>query len=121
MPACAKCHQESILGALFCGSCGTHLPIPASDGVVDPFLGQTLNGTYFIQRKIGSGGMGEVYRALHMNLEAPVALKIMRRGLLADPAMVHRLHREARAASRLRHPNVIAVRDFGQTADGTLF
>ncbi len=76
---------------------------------------------YFIQRKIGSGGMGEVYRAHHMNLEAPVALKIMRRDLLTDPAMVHRLHREARAASRLRHPNVIAVRDFGQTADGTLF
>ncbi len=76
---------------------------------------------YSIQQKIGSGGMGEVYRALHLNLEAPVALKIMKRGLLADPGMVHRLHREARAASRLRHPNVISVRDFGQTEDGTLF
>jgi len=65
--------------------------------------------------------MGEVYKALHLTLEAPVALKIMKRGLLSDPGMVHRLHREARAASKLRHPNVIAVRDLGETKDGMLF
>ncbi len=98
-----------------------HLPEPAGAEAVDPFLGRTLGGIYLIQQKIGSGGMGDVYKALHLTLEAPVALKIVRRGLLADPGMVHRLHREARAASRLRHPNVIAVRDLGEANDGMLF
>jgi serine/threonine-protein kinase len=97
------------------------LPEPAGAEAVDPFLGKTLGGIYLVQQKIGSGGMGDVYKALHLTLEAPVALKIVRRGLLADPAMVHRLHREARAASRLRHPNVIAVRDLGEANDGMLF
>ena len=122
MSICPTCTEEGIPGALFCGSCGSRLVSAAVSGkTADPLVGQTLGGTYLILEKIGSGGMGDVYKAIHMNLEAPVALKVMRRGLRADPGMVHRLHREARAASRLRHPNVIAVRDFGQTEDGTLF
>ena len=70
--------------------------------------------------KIGSGGMGDVYRPPH---QARLAgrLKIVKPALLGHPAMVHRFQREARAASRLHHPNVVAVTDFGQSADGMLF
>src|SRR5512133_1123929 len=122
MPTCPTCREERIPGALFCGSCGARFgPDPPPGETSDPLVGQTLNGTYLIQRKIGSGGMGEVYRALHTKLDAPVAVKIVKPALLGHPAMVHRFQREARAACRLRHPNVVAVTDFGQTADGTLF
>jgi serine/threonine protein kinase len=87
----------------------------------DPLVGQTINDTYVIQQRIGCGGMGDVYKAVHNKLDAAVALKIVKPALLAHPAMVHRFEREARAASRLHHPNVVAVTDFGQSKDGMLF
>jgi serine/threonine-protein kinase len=120
MPACTKCHRDLATGALFCASCGTPA-VPDQGERADPYIGQTFRGTYFIQQKIGSGGMGQVYKAMHVTLDVPVALKILRKALLADPAIVQRFYREARAASRLRHPNVINVTDFGQIEDGTLF
>jgi serine/threonine protein kinase len=95
--------------------------VEAGDGAADPLVGQTLNGTYLILEKIGCGGMGDVYKAIHKKLESPVAVKIVRRDLIAHSAMVHRFQREARAASKLHHPNVVAVTDFGQSEDGTLF
>jgi serine/threonine-protein kinase len=94
---------------------------PSSGHPPDPFLGQTLKGVYFIQQKIGDGGMGLVYKAVHLELDAPFAVKIIRGALLSDPGVVGRFQREARAASRLHHPNVVAVTDFGQTEDGLLF
>lgn len=122
MSICPTCTEEGIPGALFCGSCGSRLVSdPASERAADAFVGQTLNGTYFIEQKIGSGGMGDVYKAIHKKLESPVALKIVKRELLAHSAMVHRFQREARAASKLHHPNVVAVTDFGQSENGTLF
>jgi serine/threonine-protein kinase len=108
-------------GAIFCGSCGSRYADADAGAVVDVLVGQTINGTYLIQQKIGSGGMGDVYRAIHTKLESPVALKIVKPALLAHPAMVHRFEREARAASKLRHPNVVSVTDFGRSADGMLF
>ena len=122
MATCPTCSEERTPGAVFCGSCGSRFaPDPPKGEQVDTLVGQTLNGTYLIQRKIGSGGMGEVYRAVHTKLDAPVAVKIVKPSMLGNAAMVHRFQREARAASRLRHPNVVAVTDFGQTEDGTLF
>jgi serine/threonine-protein kinase len=121
MATCPRCTAERTPGAIFCGSCGSRFDAEVEAAAVDPLVGQTLNGTYLIQQKIGSGGMGDVYRAVHTKLEAPVALKIVKPALLAHPAMIHRFEREARAASKLRHPNVVSVTDFGQTADGMLF
>ncbi|OFX19578.1 MAG: hypothetical protein A2V77_10440 [Anaeromyxobacter sp. RBG_16_69_14] len=120
MPLCGKCHRDATVSALFCAFCGAPI-VPEQKGEPDPFIGQTFRGTYFIQQKVGGGGMGQVYKALHVTLDVPVALKILNKALLADPTVVQRFHREARAASRLRHPNVISVTDFGQTDDGTLF
>ena len=88
---------------------------------IDPLIGQTIRGTYFVQERIGGGGMGQVYKATQLNLDRPVALKLLRPSFHSDPTIVQRFQREARAASKLHHPNVIAVLDFGQTVDGTLF
>ena len=122
MPLCAKCQREGPEGALFCPFCSA--PILAPQGraeAADPLIGQTIKGTYLVQQRIGSGGMGQVYKAVQINLDRPVALKLLRPSFLSDQTIVQRFHREARAASRLHHPNVISVTDFGQTEDGTLF
>jgi serine/threonine-protein kinase len=122
MSTCKKCHRDISQGALFCAHCGASTAGTAETGQPsDPFLGKTLKGIYFIQQKIGDGGMGQVYKAVHVELDAPFAIKIVRSSLLSDPGVVGRFQREARAASRLHHPNVIAVTDFGQTEDGVLF
>jgi serine/threonine protein kinase len=122
MTTCSKCHHDATPGASFCGSCGTAIVAAQPHGTPpDPFVGQTFKGMYFVEMRIGGGGMGEVYRARHVTLDVPVALKFLKKSLLSDPSIVQRFHREARAASRLRHPNVINVTDFGQTEDGTLF
>src|SRR5271167_1716852 len=101
MPTCPACSVKGPPGALFCGSCGLRLVADPSDGAADPLVGKTLNGTYLIQQRIGSGGMGHVYRAIHTKLESPVAVKIVKRELLGHSAMAHRFQREARAASKL--------------------
>ncbi len=78
-------------------------------------IGQTLDGKYLIERELGSGGMGAVYLATHLGTERPVAVKIVAPQYMRRPEFVERFRREARAAGRLRHPNVVDVTDFGFT------
>jgi tetratricopeptide (TPR) repeat protein len=82
-------------------------------------FGQIL-GHYRVIEKIGSGGMGEVYRARDLHLERDVAIKILPPGMLADEAARKRFRREALALSRLSHPNIATVFDFA-TQDGIDF
>jgi serine/threonine-protein kinase len=77
-------------------------------------------GPYRIEAELGRGGMGVVYRATHVALDAPRALKFISDDLARDPAFRRRFEREARLACRIRHPNVAAVLDFGEL-DGTPF
>ena len=79
------------------------------------FLGQTLDGKYLIERELGRGGMGTVYLSTHVGTERPVAVKIISPQFMQRPEFVERFRREARAAGRLRHPNVVDVTDFGFT------
>ena len=83
-------------------------------------IGQTLDEKYQIEREIGRGGMGTVYLATHLGTERPVAIKIIAPQFMKRPEFVERFRREARAAGRLRHPNVVDVTDFGfaYTSDG---
>jgi len=71
-------------------------------------------GPYEITALLGSGGMGEVYRARDPRLGRDVAIKILPSGLSADPDRLHRFEQEARAAAALNHPNILAVYDIGQ-------
>jgi serine/threonine-protein kinase len=87
----------------------------------EPLLGQVLDGKYQVLERIGSGGMGTVYRALHVNLGAPRAIKVMRRELADDLAFVERFQAEARLAEGLRHASLVALHDFGRLGDGTWY
>ncbi len=76
-------------------------------------IGQTLDSKYKIERELGRGGMGTVYLATHLGTERPVAVKVIAPQFMRRPEFVERFRREARAAGRLRHPNVVDVTDFG--------
>jgi len=85
-------------------------------------VGQTLDDKYRIERELGKGGMGTVYLATHVGTERPVAVKVIAPQFMQQLEFVERFKREARAAGRLRHPNVVNVTDFGftDTADGNV-
>jgi serine/threonine protein kinase len=76
-------------------------------------IGEILDGKYRIERQLGEGGMGAVYFATHLGTERPVALKVIAPQFMQHDEFVERFRREARAAGRLRHPNVVDVTDFG--------
>jgi serine/threonine-protein kinase len=117
---CSRCHEEVAAGR-FCPSCGAPAPAPAEGAPDDPYVGRTLAGKFLVNRLLGAGGMGQVYLATHLTLDRPVALKLLHPAFRADRGMAQRFHREARAASKLSHPNCIGILDFGTAEDGTLF
>ncbi|MGC4112404.1 MAG: Stk1 family PASTA domain-containing Ser/Thr kinase [Nocardioides sp.] len=92
----------------------------AGAAVVDPLTGQLLDGRYRIGGRIARGGMASVYEGLDTRLDRVCAVKIMHTGLGADGSFAQRFEREARAAARLSHPNVVSVFDQGDdpTIDG---
>ena len=101
--------------------------VPAGGGSVaidpgaDPLVGSTLmDDRYQVEEKLGEGGMGAVYRARHRVLDKQVALKVLHPELCRKPELVERFLNEARAASRIRHENVIDITDFG-SGDGVVF
>ncbi len=87
----------------------------------DDYIGKTVARKYRVEAMIGEGGMGRVYKATQLVLDKPVVLKVLRQALLSDERTVARFQREAKAASRLNHPNSISVLDFGQADDGALY
>ena len=87
----------------------------------DRLVGQTLDGRYHIDRKIGEGGMGVVFAASHAVIERPLAIKVLKREVMRDAATIKRFEQEARAASRIGHPNIVDVTDFGTTSEGLTF
>lgn len=78
-------------------------------------------GQYRLTRRLGAGGMGEVYMAEHRLLKRPCAVKLIRPELARDAEYAQRFEREVRATAALRHPNVVQIFDYGQTEDGTLY
>lgn len=90
----------------------------AHDKRADSLLGKVLASRYLIESKIGEGAMGSVYKARHIKVGRPFAVKILHRKLLEDQKIARRFDREAELAGRLRHPNVVGVVDVGETPDG---
>ncbi len=78
-------------------------------------------GQYHLRRKIGCGGMGEVYLAEHQLLKRPCAIKLIRAGRSADPKSLERFEREVRLTATLSHPNTVEIFDYGRTEDGTYY
>ena len=84
-------------------------------------IGRTIAGKFAVESILGTGAMGQVYKARQVALEKTIALKVMHAELASDPTFADRFQREAKAASRLNHPNSIGVIDFGQEPDGLLY
>jgi serine/threonine protein kinase len=88
----------------------------------DPYIGrEILNGQFKIQKKIGTGGMGAVYRAHQPEMNRPVAVKILHAKLKNRKDLVSRFRREARAMSHLTHPNTVKVMMYGELDEGELY
>ncbi|MFQ3640546.1 MAG: bifunctional serine/threonine-protein kinase/formylglycine-generating enzyme family protein [Chloracidobacterium sp.] len=79
-----------------------------------------IDGKYRIEKKIGEGGMGQVYRAIHIEIGSPFAVKVLHAQFGEDEKAVERFRREAQAAAQIRHPNAVSVTDFGVTKDSNL-
>src|SRR5678809_1634952 len=84
-------------------------------------IGQVLDGRYKILRKIGEGGMGEVYAAEHVHIEKRFAIKLLRQEIVSNPEAVSRFQQEARSSSGIKHRNIIAIDDFGTLKDGRIY
>ncbi len=110
---CGKCNFAINGRPNFCPSCGSSLTYSEPNDL-DPMLGRVLAGTYELLSIAGEGAMGKVYQAYHRTLDKPVAVKVLRKKLVSDATVVRRFEREARAASRLDHPNCISILGFGQ-------
>jgi serine/threonine protein kinase len=118
-PQCATTCDESHR---FCPQCGFPISQLTGNGPPeDPFINRTLPGGYVILDLVGIGGMGRVYRAEQRVLGRTVAVKVVHPHLLGDESASARFITEARAASRLNHPNSVGVIDFGKTDDGQLY
>jgi serine/threonine protein kinase len=84
-------------------------------------LGQVVDGRYKVESVLGQGGMGVVFRALQTSVQRPVAMKTLHPQLAMAPTFFERFRREAEIASRLHHPNIITIFDFGRTSDGLCY
>jgi serine/threonine-protein kinase len=93
----------------------------APRGPVELVGRKIAGGKLHIESLIGSGGVGAVYRARHRELRMPVAVKVLHDSYQSAPDYGRRFHAEALAASRLDHPNITRVLDFGQEPDGLLY
>jgi hypothetical protein len=116
---CPTCRTEYGPEQDVCPKDGARLG--AAGPAPDPLVGQILADRYRVLRSIGEGGMGRVYLAEHVKMGRKSAVKVMNPSLAPTPEAISRFNREAANASQIHQPNVAAIYDFGETADGTLY
>lgn len=119
---CPDCGNWNRGGAARCVKCGALMPAMRERQIDPPDafltgLRRATGGRYAIQRRIGEGGMANVYAGLHMPLEAPVVIKVLHSHLARDPEMRERFKREAESAAQLVHPHICPIIDFGTSGD----
>jgi serine/threonine protein kinase/formylglycine-generating enzyme required for sulfatase activity len=121
---CPKCGGKNGETSRFCKKCGATIPARAAIRKIPSTkasrLGQIIEAKYLIEAELGSGGMGEVYKATRMLIGDSVAIKILHSRLADDPQAKERFRREAITATRLRHGNIVALFDVGVIADESL-
>ena len=116
MKICPECQRSYPTSFAVCPQDGARLT-----EALEWAAGTVIRGKYKISGKIGEGGMGAVYKAVHMHFNEACALKVMAPGLMSDTGLVKRFGREAIIARKLRHENAVKVEDFDETEDGRPF
>lgn len=115
---CPQCGTEYPANARFCEIDGTAL---RSAGESNDLVGSIVAERYHVLKKLGEGGMGQVYLAEHVKMGRKSALKVMHPGMVKDVDAISRFNREASNAARISHPNVAAIYDFGETPEGVIY
>ncbi len=111
---CGEYPQRFGADAMFCPFDGTKLQGASWDPTGDPLLRKVVDGRYEVVGVLGEGGMGTVYQVRHTTLDRLFAMKVLRRDLANDPDLAARFMREARATASVKHPNIVAINDFGR-------
>ena len=129
--ACPRCKTTLEPGSRFCSRCGAAIagatdptmadmamtPLPSTD----PMIGRQIIGQYVIRRKLGEGGMGAVYVADQPSVGRTAVIKVLHPQFSRDRNMAARFEIEAKAAARLTNPHIVAIYNYGDIGDGTLF
>jgi eukaryotic-like serine/threonine-protein kinase len=115
---CPQCGTEYPFEQRFCPNDGTTLRAKNATG---DLVGSIIADRYHVVKKLGEGGMGQVYLAEHVKMGRKSAVKVMNPGMTQDPDAISRFNREASNASRINHPNVAAIYDFGETPEGIIY
>ena len=87
----------------------------------DKLVGQTIDGRYLVEKVLGEGGMGLVYKAKHVVLQKPLALKVLRPDVSKDEEIITRFRQEAQSASAIGNQHIIDISDFGTLGDGSTY
>ncbi len=118
MKVCPVCSSEYPDDIRFCPKDGQTL---RSSSPGRDLVGQVVADRYHVMKKLGEGGMGQVYLAEHVKMGRRSAIKVLNPSMVHDPDAVARFNREAANASRISHPNICAIYDFGETPDGLIY
>ncbi|HKA87987.1 MAG TPA: serine/threonine-protein kinase, partial [Haliangiales bacterium] len=121
MKSCPACNTRYEDETTFCTRDGTPVVPDMVAGQTPSMLGQILDGRWRVIKKLGEGGMGEVYVAEHIHIEKKVAMKLLRAEVLGNAEAVSRFYQEARSASTIGHENIIQIEDFGKLPDGRVY
>jgi serine/threonine protein kinase len=111
---CPSCHSEyDPVVARYCSHCGAEVKPASADEGADAWIGKVIDGRYRVQARVGSGGMGAVYRVEHVRMGKVAAMKVLHRELAKEDQIIKRFRREVEVVSRLNHPNIVQTFDFG--------
>ncbi len=116
MKSCPHCKLKYPDDSAACFLCGGGLV-----ELQDPLIGVTIAGRYQIEDVLGQGGMATVYAARHRLVDRPCAVKVMSPQYARNEVIRERFRREAKAAQKLAHPNIIEIFDQGETPDGLVY
>jgi len=122
--SCPKCRFDNPDSTLFCGKCGTKLISPenilATETMETPreelSTGSTFAGRYQIIEELGGGGMGKVYKVLDKEINAKIALKLIRPEIAVDKNTIERFRNELKVARDVSHKNICRMYDLGREA-----
>jgi serine/threonine protein kinase len=126
---CGSCNTPLLAEDVFCSACGARFGKVSQDSQPGDSsrisnlrkLEEATRGKFEFVRELGRGGMGTVYLAREVELERPVAIKVLSSNWLTDESMVERFRREARIIAALRHPSIVHVHGVGQVGDINYF